>query len=177
MQDRAVLRPFPQGPRRPRKPHAPSDLERPFLAMLEEHGIAAPAREHRFHHSRRWRKYSPSRCTGIQKRVVEGEPDNELISTSYVERCNLSMRMRIRRFTRLTNGFSKKAEKHIAMLCLFFVHDNFCRIRNSLDVTPAMKAGIDGRVRDCEWMVGLIDERAPKPGPRGPYRKRGESPN
>ena len=118
------------------------------------------------------RRYSPAVCTGATKMRVAGDPDEDHISTSYVERQNLTMRMSMRRYTRLTNAFSKKLanlEHHVA---LYFVHYNFCRIHRSLRVTPAMEAGITNTVHDMEWIVGLIDARAPKPGPRGPYRKR-----
>ena len=122
------------------------------------------------------RRYSPAKCVGIKRKVIEGRPDKRLISTSYIERSNLTVRMGNRRFTRLTNAFSKRVEKHCAMLSLFFTHYNFCRVHKSLRVTPAMEAGIDDGVRDCEWIVGLMDDRAPKPGPRGPYRKRAGRP-
>ena len=118
------------------------------------------------------RRYSPPICTKVEKRRIEGNPDMSKANTSYVERHNLSMRMGNRRFTRLTNAFSKKVEKHAAMLSLYFVHYNFCRIHKTLRVTPAMEAGLSDTVHDMEWIVGLIDARAPKPGPRGPYRKR-----
>ena len=118
------------------------------------------------------RRYSPAECTGIIKRKVEGNPDPADVSTSYVERQNLTMRMGMRRFTRLTNGFSKKIENHLHMLALYFCHYNFVRIHKTLKVTPAMAAGVDERLRDMKWIVGLIDARAPKPSPRGPYRKR-----
>ncbi len=116
-------------------------------------------------------RYSPAECTGTRKRRVEGDPAIEDVSTSYVERQNLTMRMSMRRFTRLTNAFSKKLQNHIHMLALYFLHYNFCRIHKTLKVTPAMAAGIDGELHDMEWIVGLIDARAPKPGPRGSYKK------
>lgn len=118
------------------------------------------------------RRYSPAVCTHCEKRHVEGAPNMELANTSYVERSNLTMRMGNRRFTRLTNAFSKKVEKHAAMVNLFFLHYNFCRIHKTLRVTPAMEAGIDTTVRDCEWIVDLIDARAPKPNRPKTYRKR-----
>ena len=114
------------------------------------------------------RKYSPSECVGTRKRQIEGNPDKDAISTSYVERQNLSMRMGMRRFTRLTNAFSKRTEKLIAALHLYFVHYNFCRIHKTLRVTPAMEAGIDDKVRDYEWIVGLIDANTPTPKKPGP---------
>ena len=118
------------------------------------------------------RRYSPPVCTDIEKRRVEGNPDMRKANTSYVERHNLTMRMGMRRFTRLTNGFSKRVEKHIAMLSLYFVHYNFCRIHKSLRVTPAMEAGLTNELRDMEWIVGLIDARAPNPSRPKTYRKR-----
>jgi hypothetical protein len=82
------------------------------------------------------------------------------------------MRMSMRRFTRLTNAFSKKVENHCHALSLYSVFYNFCRMHKSLRVTPAMAAGISDTVRDMEWIVSLIDARAPKPGPGGTYKKR-----
>ena len=115
-------------------------------------------------------RYSPAECIGTQVASVTGRPDPGHISTSYAERQNLTMRMCTRRFTRLTNGFSKKLENHIHMLSLYFVHYNFCRIHKSLRVTPAMAAGLDSELRDMNWIIELIEEREPKPGPRGPYK-------
>ncbi len=117
------------------------------------------------------RKYSPSVCTGARKRRVEGSPDLAHVSTSHVEHQNLTMRMSMRRFTRLTNAFSKKVENHIHMLSLYFVYYNFCRIHKSLKVTPAMEAGVSDALHDIEWIVGLIDARAPKPGRPKTYKK------
>jgi len=117
-------------------------------------------------------RYSPAECTGIKKNRIEGNPDITKVSTSYVERQNLTMRMSMRRYTRLTNGFSKKIDNHIHMLSLYFVHYNFCRIHNTLKVTPAMEAGLTKTLHDAEWIVGLMDARAPKPKKRGPYKKR-----
>ena len=118
------------------------------------------------------RRYSPSVCTDIEKRRIEGNSDLRKANTSYVERHNLTMRMGMRRFTRLTNGFSKRVEKHVAMLSLYFVHYNFCRIHKTLKVTPAMEAGLTGELRDMEWIVSLIDARAPKPSRPKTYRNR-----
>ena len=132
-------------------------------AMLVKHYGDAPEGQ---------RRYSPAVCTGATRMRVTGDPDESHISTSYVERQNLTMRMSMRRFTRLTNAFSKKLanlEHHVA---LYFVHYNFCRVHQTLRTSPAMAAGITDTLHDMEWIVGLIDARAPKPGPRGPYRKR-----
>lgn len=117
-------------------------------------------------------RYSPADCTGIRKNTVEGEPDEKHVSTSYVERMNLNIRMGNRRFTRLTNAFSKKIDNHLHMLSLYFCHYNFCRIHKTLRVTPAMEAGIADTVNDMDWIVGLIDANAPAPKKRGPYKKR-----
>ena len=118
------------------------------------------------------RKYSPSECTGIKKRRVEGNPDEAHVSTSYVERQNLTMRMHMRRFTRLTNAFSKKFENHAHMVAIYTVWYNWCRIHKTLRITPAMAAGLTDRVWDLSDIVAFMDERAPKPGPRGSYKKR-----
>jgi IS1 family transposase len=113
------------------------------------------------------RKYSPSVCTGARKRWVEGDPDPAKVSTSHVERHNLTMRMSIRRFTRLTNAFSKKIENHCHALALYFVWYNFCRQHKAHKLSPAMAAGVTDTLRDMEWIVSLIDARAPKLGRRG----------
>ena len=117
------------------------------------------------------RRYSPAECTGIQKRPVTGKPVEADISTSHVERQNLSMRMGMRRFIRLTNAFSKKLANHVHMLSLYFVHYNFVRIHKSLRMTPAMAAGLSAELRDMEWIVSLVDARAPKPNRPKTYRK------
>lgn len=118
------------------------------------------------------RRYSPAECTGAIKEPIFGKPDPDRISTSHVERQNLSMRMGMRRFTRLTNGFSKKVENHLHMLSLYFVHYNFVRVHKSVRMTPAMAAGVTETLHDMTWLVGIIDAAAPAPKPRGPYKKR-----
>jgi IS1 family transposase len=117
-------------------------------------------------------RYSPAHCTGAIKQGVTGNPDPKHVSTSHVERHNLTMRMSMRRFTRLTNAFSKKLENHIHMLSLYFVHYNFCRIHKTLRVTPAMQAGLIGEVKDMDWIVGMIDSAQSKPAKRGKYKPR-----
>lgn len=102
------------------------------------------------------RRYSPAECTGTEKLTVCGKPDKKEISTSYVERQNLTMRMSMRRFTRLTNGFSKKIENLEAAVALHFMHYNFCRIHKTLRVTPAMEAGITDHVWTLEEIIKLI---------------------
>lgn len=122
------------------------------------------------------RRYSPAVCTGIEKNVVWGAPDMRKANTSHVERHNLSMRMGMRRFTRLTSAFSKRVEKHVAMVHLYAVHYNWCRVHKTLRVTPAMEARLDSTMRDAEWIVGLVDVRAPKPKRPKTYRKRSKAP-
>ena len=116
-------------------------------------------------------RYSPADCTGIVKRTVEGQPDEKHISTSFVERQNLTMRMQMRRFTRLTNAFSKKFDNHMHMVALYTVWYNFIRIHKTLRVTPAMEAGLSKTVWDMEDLVRIMDERAPKPGRPKTYNK------
>jgi IS1 family transposase len=102
------------------------------------------------------RRYSPAVCTGCDRQIITGTPDREHISTSYVERQNLTMRMQMRRFTRLTNAFSKKVENHCAAIALHFLHYNFCRIHQTLRVTPAMEAGITDHLWTVEDIVALM---------------------
>ena len=117
-------------------------------------------------------RYSPGVCIGARKMRIEGRPDMAHVSTSHVERQNLTMRMSMRRFTRLTNGFSKKLDNHMHALALYFVHYNFCRIHKSLRVTPAMQAGVTDRLWSLEDVIARMDEAAPPPVKRGPYKKR-----
>lgn len=105
------------------------------------------------------KRYSPAVCTGASKQPVSGTPDKAHISTSYVERQNLNMRMGMRRFTRLTNAFSKKIENHCHSLALYFLYYNFVRIHKTLKVTPAMAAGVSDRLWAMEDIVALIDVR------------------
>lgn len=114
-------------------------------------------------------RYSPAVCTGCERRAITGNPDEKHVSTSYVERANLAIRMSLRRFTRLTNAFSKKLENHTAALGLFHMHYNFCRIHRSLRITPAMAAGVTGRVWEIADLVALLPTA--KGQKRGPYRK------
>lgn len=102
------------------------------------------------------RKYSPNICTGAKKVELMGNPSFKHISTSYVERQNLTMRMGMRRFTRLTNGFSKKLENHEHAIALHYMHYNFCRIHNTLRVTPAMEAGIADHVWSIQEVLNLL---------------------
>jgi IS1 family transposase len=102
-------------------------------------------------------RYSPVRCTGIQKNTITGTPEEGFISTSYAERESLTRRMSMRRFTRLTNAFSKKVENHAAATALYITHYNFCRVHQTLRVTPAMEAGITDHPWEVEELVALLD--------------------
>lgn len=101
-------------------------------------------------------RYSPPVCIGCQSTVVSGDPDRKHVNTSYVERQNLTMRMSMRRFTRLTNGFSKKLENHAATVALYFMYYNFARVHQTLRVTPAMQAGIADHVWSLDEIVSLL---------------------
>ena len=102
-------------------------------------------------------RYSPGEVIGTETVMVTGDPDPKHISTSYVERQNLTMRMSMRRFTRLTNAFSKKLENHEAAIALHYMHYNYCRVHQTLRVTPAMEAGISDHVWSIEELVQLLD--------------------
>lgn len=119
-------------------------------------------------------RYSPAECIAIKKDRIEGKPDPAHISTSYVERSNLTIRMQNRRFTRLTNGFSKKLENHAYSVALFAFFYNFCRIHKTLRVTPAMEAGVSEQLWEVSDIVALVEaEEASAPSAkRGSYRKR-----
>ena len=103
------------------------------------------------------KRYSPPKCIGANRRRVEGDPNPKHISTSYSERHNLTMRMSMRRFTRLTNAFSKKIENHEHAISIYFMHYNFVRIHQSLRVTPAMAAGVTDTLWELEDIVRLAD--------------------
>jgi IS1 family transposase len=120
-------------------------------------------------------RYSPAVCLGTKRNIIHGDPDPAHISTSYVERQNLTMRMHMRRFTRLTNAYSKKFENHCHMVALYTVWYNFVRIHTTLRCTPAMQAKVTDRLFSFDELVGIVDaweaanvERQP----RGPYKKK-----
>lgn len=119
-------------------------------------------------------RYSPAECVGAEIKVISGSPQKGHISTSYIERRNLTMRMSMRRFTRLTNGFSKKLENHIAAISLHYMYYNFCRIHKTLRCTPAMAAGVTGRLWEISDIVALLDNewRKRPTTPRGSYKQR-----
>jgi IS1 family transposase len=117
------------------------------------------------------RRYSPAECIGTETRVITGAPDAAHISTSYIERHNLTTRMALRRFTRLTNAFSKKIENHCHALALYFVWYNFARVHKTLRMSPAMAAGLTQTLWNMEDIAALI-EKNEVPKKRGPYKKR-----
>ena len=121
-------------------------------------------------------RYSPAECTGAKKIRVMGSPNIADVSTSYVERQNLTMRMHMRRFTRLTNAFSKKVENHAHAVALHMMYYNFVRIHKTLRVTPAMAAGVSDRLWEIEDIAKLVEEAEAKPGKRGTYTKRPHEP-
>jgi IS1 family transposase len=101
-------------------------------------------------------RYSPATCIGCETKRIKGDPDPRHINTSYIERQNLTMRMQMRRFTRLTNAFSKKIENHIASIAIHYMHYNFCRIHQTLRITPAMAAGISGHVWELSELLSVL---------------------
>jgi len=120
-------------------------------AMLEKHYGAYVTSGSAAH------RYTPAKITGVKAATITGSPDRKHVSTSYVERQNLTMRMHMRRFTRLTNGFSKKIENHAHSVALHFMYYNFCKIHQSLRVTPAMEAGLTTCPWDLQDLVALLD--------------------
>jgi IS1 family transposase len=148
------------------RPQITTDAHRPYLQAIEDafgadvdyamlHKIygASDEPEHR---------YSPATCIGCDMKTVSGDPDPKHVSTSFVERQNLTMRMSMRRFTRLTNGFSKKLENHGHAVALFYMHYNFCRVHKTLRVTPAMEAGLADHVWTLEELLGLLHDEKTK---------------
>lgn len=155
-------------------PQITTDAHKPYLKAVEEafggdadyamlHKVfgASDEPEHR---------YSPAKCIGCDMKTISGVPDPKHVSTSYVERQNLTMRMSMRRFTRLTNGFSKKLENHAYAVALHFQYCNFVRIHQTLRVTPAMEAGLAGHAWSIAELVALMPEQ--EATKRGPYKRR-----
>jgi IS1 family transposase len=116
-------------------------------------------------------RYSPAECIGARKTRIEGDPDPKHVSTSYAERQNLTMRMQMRRFTRLTNAFSKKFDNHMHMVALYTVWYNFVKMHKTLRMTPAMAAGVSGKLWSVADLAKMVDAAAPKLGKRGSYKK------
>lgn len=117
------------------------------------------------------RRYSPSVCLGAEPMPVNGDPDPSHISTSHIERLNLTMRMSMRRYTRLTNGFSKKVENLTAAVSLHFMHYNFCRVHKTLGTTPAVAAGLADHTWTLDEMIGLLEAAEATTTKRGAYQK------
>lgn len=117
-------------------------------------------------------RYSPATCIGCEMKEVTGNPDPKHVSTSFVERQNLTMRMHIRRFTRLTNAFSKKIDNHAYAVALHFMYCNYVRIHQTLRVTPAMEARLSDHAWTIQELVEMGDAAMPKPSKRGPYKER-----
>ncbi|MEN3327362.1 MAG: hypothetical protein V7638_2169 [Acidobacteriota bacterium] len=118
------------------------------------------------------RRYSPARCIGCETKVVSGNPDPQYINTSHIERFNLTMRMTNRRFTRLTNAFSKKWRNHELMIAIHAVHYNYVRLHKTLRCTPSMAAGLSQALWSLEDLIKMADSYTPQSGKRGPYKKR-----
>jgi IS1 family transposase len=117
-------------------------------------------------------RYSPAECIGAEKHMIEGDPDPAHVSTSYVERSNLTVRMHMRRFTRLTNAFSKKVENHAYAVALHMMYYNFVRLHSKLRMSPAMAAGVSKRLWEIGDIVALVEaEEAKIDRKRGPYKK------
>jgi IS1 family transposase len=142
-------------------PQITTDAHKPYLKAVEEAfgGDANYAMLHKVYGYTEApdSRYSPATCIGCDMKTISGVPDPKHVSTSYVERQNLTMRMSMRRFTRLTNGFSKKIENHGHAVALHFMHYNFVRVHKTLRVTPAMEAGITNHVWTMEELVGLLE--------------------
>lgn len=111
------------------------------------------------HDAETLKRYSPTECVGCRKDWITGQPDEKHVSTSYVERANLTMRMDMRRFTRFTNAFSKKVENHAAAISLHFMNYNFVRIHGTLKSTPALRAGVTDRKWSVRDIVKLLEEK------------------
>ena len=147
-----------------------------FAQIIKTYG--APDSE-----EQRGRRYSPATCNGIDKVAVRGAPDMRKANTSHVERSNLTIRMGVRRFTRLTNAFSKRLENHCQMLCLYFYWYNWCRPHSGVRtkrnnrITPAMAAGLAECPRTLADLVALVDAAAPAPKRPTTYRRREQSSN
>jgi IS1 family transposase len=155
------------------KPQITTDAHKPYLTAVERYfgGNADYAILHKLFGAsdEPETRYSPAKCIGCDMKTISGVPDPAHVSTSYVERQNLTMRMSMRRFTRLTNGFSKKVDNHGHAVALYFMYYNFCRVHSSLRVTPAMEAGLAQSPWSVEELVSLLPE--PQAKKRGPYKK------
>ncbi len=151
-----------------------TDAHKPYLTAIEKAfgGNADYAQLHKIYgeNEANEARYSPATCIGCEMKTVSGVPAPDHVSTSFVERQNLTMGMSMRRFTRLTNAFSKKVENHGHAVALYFAYYNFCRVHQTLRVTPAMEAGLADHVWSVEELIVLLPESQAKK--RGPYKKR-----
>lgn len=156
------------------QPQITTDAHRPYLKAVEEAfgGDAKYAVLHKVfgHSGEPETRYSPAKCIGCDMKTISGIPDPKHVSTSYVERQNLTMRMSIRRFTRLTNGFSKKIENHAYAVALHFMYMNYVRIHQTLRVTPAMEAGLATSPWTIADLLSILPEQ--EATKRGPYQKK-----
>jgi IS1 family transposase len=145
-------------------PQITTDMHKPYLAAVEEAfgGDADYAILHKIFGAsdEPEKRYSPAKCIGCDMKTVSGVPDPKHVSTSYVERQNLTMRMSMRRFTRLTNAFSKKIENHAYAVALHFMYCNYVRIHQTLRVTPAMEAGLTDHVWSMDDLVAIMEEKS-----------------
>jgi hypothetical protein len=116
-------------------------------------------------------RYSPPKCVGAEKHPIRGNPDPKHVNTSFAERQNLTMRMAMRRFTRLTNAFSKKFENHCHALSLYFFWYNWTGQHKTHRLSPAMAAGLADKLLSMAHLAEMVDAALPKPGKRGPYKK------
>lgn len=139
---------LPRAQHQRRRPDFGADIDYAMLIKLYGEDPAAEKR------------YSPAQCIGTDMRTIQGNPDPAHVSTSYVERQNLTMRMSMRRYTRLTNAFSKKVQNLESAVALHFMYYNFARIHQTLRVTPAMEAGVSDHVWSLEEIVGLLEPNA-----------------
>jgi len=137
-----------------------------YAMLIKQYGDPTGAKGHE-------RKYSPAECTGAIKEAIFGNPDMDEVGTSHIERQNLTMRVGMRRFTRLTNAFSKKAENHAYAVALHFMHYNFVRTHKTLRMTPAMAACLVESPWEVEDIVKLVEKAEDAaPNKRGPYKKK-----
>jgi IS1 family transposase len=155
-------------------PQITTDAHKPYLKAVEAAfgGDADYAMLHKIYGAsgEPETRYSPATCIGCDMKTISGVPDPKHVSTSFVERQNLTMRMSMRRFTRLTNGFSKKVDNHGHAIALYFAYYNFCRVHKTLRVTPAMEAGLAHHVWTVEELVAILPEPVSKK--RGTYKPR-----
>jgi len=158
------------------RPQITTDAHKPYLAAIEM-AFGANVNYAQLHKvfgasGEPETRYSPGRIIGTDMKTVIGSPDYEHVSTSYVERQNLTMRMSMRRFTRLTNAHSKKLENHAAAIALYFAYYNFCRIHSTHRLTPAWEAGVADHIWSIEELASLVESSYHPAAKRGPYKKR-----